>query len=141
MNTLLPFILSLLACNPTIGAFFSTSIANPDYQPNFKELDGKEERFESPYSSIIVRDSSSKRSMYFVRDSGQIVLESSLDMTNPSLLIVPYTRVMMGAFILQPNTRNTLMIGLGGGAMAHFLQVNFREFLYFRLAFGWGSKL
>ena len=88
----------------------------------FVPLKNGEESFQSKYSTIVLRDKGSIRSMYFVRDSGQMVLESAIDMKEPSLLRVPYTQVMMGAFLFHPSPKSTLMIGVGGGSMPQYMQ-------------------
>lgn len=88
----------------------------------FTPLKNGEETFQSKYSTIVLRDKGSIRSMYFVRDSGQMVLESAMDMKEPSLLRVPYTQVMMGALLFHPNPSSTLMIGVGGGSMPQYMQ-------------------
>ena len=58
----------------------------------------------------------------FVRDSGELALESSMNMEQPSLLMIPYTKVMMGVFLFHAKPTSALMIGLGGGSMVQHIQ-------------------
>ena len=78
--------------------------------------------FSSSYSNIILKDKGSTRSLYFVRDSGQIVLETAVDLKHPERLEVPYTK---GMFVSEAFFTNgidsALLIGLGGGAMVHHI--------------------
>jgi spermidine synthase len=97
------------------------------YQANFAPLPNGQVESKSEYSHFIVRDEDAKRTLYFVRDSGEIVLESSVDMRSPSQLIIPYSQVMMGTFVIQPEPKSALMVGVGGGAMIHYLQAYFPE--------------
>jgi spermidine synthase len=75
----------------------------------------------SDYSHILVKDKGSVRSLYFVRDSGEKVLETSVDLARPRDLALPYTQAMMAGNILRPDAEKALIVGLGGGAMVHFL--------------------
>lgn len=97
------------------------------YQPEFATLPNGQVESKSEYSHFIVRDEDGKRTLYFVRDSGEVVLESSVDMQNPTHLIIPYSQVMMGTFVIRPEPKSALMIGVGGGAMIHYLQAYFPE--------------
>lgn len=91
-------------------------------QEKTARLDGDGVRITSDYSTIIVRDEKDVRTMYFVRDNGDLALESSVNIKKPSLLLIPYTRIMMGALLFHPKPQTALMIGLGGGAMPHHIQ-------------------
>ena len=84
-------------------------------------VDGLE--FSSPYSTIVLRDDVPNiRSLYFVRDSGEIVLETSVNLEQPHILEVPYTQAMFVSevFVSAP-IESSLLIGLGGGAMVHYI--------------------
>jgi spermidine synthase len=76
----------------------------------------------SPYSHFLVRDFRSTRGLYFVRDSGEVVQESEIDRDAPYRMVVPYTRVMFASYLLRPQQKRSLIVGLGGGAMVHFLR-------------------
>ena len=78
--------------------------------------------FSSAYSNILVQDKGSIRSLYFVRDSGQIVLETAVDLEHPEKLKVPYTRAMfVSEAFFSTRIDSALLIGLGGGAMVHHI--------------------
>ena len=72
------------------------------------------------FSQIALRDRAGRRGLYFVRSSGQELLETELDLARPDLLQVRYTQDMFAVypFLLRPPKR-ALLIGLGGGAMVH----------------------
>src|SRR6516164_10510346 len=53
-----------------------------------------EATFKSDYSNIRIRKRNSVRTLSFVRDSGEEVVESTVDINTPYDLIVPYTRFM-----------------------------------------------
>lgn len=111
------WLLTLMLCGCVRTSTQSTPI-----QEKAARLDGEGVRITSDYSTIIVRDEKDVRTMYFVRDNGDLALESSVNIKNPSLLLIPYTRIMMGALLFHPNPKTALMIGLGGGAMPHHMQ-------------------
>jgi spermidine synthase len=81
------------------------------------ELDVK-----SQYSHIRVRRKNQTLAMLFVRDTKEEVVESILDLNEPSKLIVPYTRFMFLSYAFQPKHEKVLIVGLGGGSMVHFLR-------------------
>ena len=80
------------------------------------------DEFHSSYSHILVRERNAKRSLLFVRDNGEVVLESEVDMRRPWRLVVPYTRTMFASYLFKPKHNKVLIIGLGGGSMVHFLK-------------------
>ena len=88
----------------------------------FLSLDEGEYRVSSAYSEILIKDKGHVRNLYFVRDTGELALESSIHKKEPSLLQVPYTQIMMGALLFHSAPTTSLMIGLGGGGMPHYLQ-------------------
>jgi len=81
----------------------------------------------SNFSHIKIRDRGSQRTLYFVRDSGEEAVETSIDLRNPHLLQVAYTRTMFAGLLLKPQQKNCLIVGLGGGAMVQFLNHFFPE--------------
>ncbi len=81
------------------------------------ELDTK-----SAYSHIRVRRRENLRSMMFVRDNGDEVFESRIDVTQPHVLQLEYPRFLAASFLLRPSPKSVLMVGLGGGMMVHFLR-------------------
>lgn len=66
---------------------------------------------------ILVTDESTLRSLRFGTDEQQ----SCIDLRTPWVLQLAYTRWMMTALLLHPSPEKFLLIGLGGGAIAHFL--------------------
>ena len=82
----------------------------------------------SPYSHIKVYDENKKRFLCFVRDNGDEVVESSIDILHPEYLQLKYTQAMFGSFLFKKRLPgNTLLIGLGGGGMPLFLNHYFPE--------------
>jgi spermidine synthase len=81
------------------------------------ELDQK-----SQYSRIRVTKEQSVRTLWFVRESGEALVESKVDLAKPHELLVPYTRYMFTSYLLRPKPEKVLMVGLGGGSMVHFLK-------------------
>lgn len=75
----------------------------------------------SPFSHIRIRDRGSRRTLYFVRDNGQEVVETSIDLRSPHLLQIQYTQLMFVRLLYQPEPEASLIVGLGGGAMVRFL--------------------
>ncbi len=86
-------------------------------QPAGLELDVK-----SKYSHIMVTRQNSTRTLWFVRDNGEEVVESRVDLERPDDLLVEYTRFMFLSYLFRPNPEKVLIVGLGGGSMVHFLQ-------------------
>lgn len=48
------------------------------------------------------------------------VTQSRMQTWRPQHLLVPYTRTMMAALLLQPDPRRVCLVGLGGGSQAKF---------------------
>jgi spermidine synthase len=83
------------------------------------ELDAK-----SMFSRIKVTKDKVKnvRTLWFVRDNGDEVIESMLNLDKPHDLIVNYTRFMFLSYAFRPKQEKVLIVGLGGGSMVHFLK-------------------
>ncbi len=75
----------------------------------------------SKFSDIRIRDEGAFRSMYFARPDGTMALETRVDKAHPERLVVPYTRAMFASYLYTPKPKRALLVGLGGGAMVHFL--------------------
>jgi spermidine synthase len=75
----------------------------------------------SAFSHFYVRDEGARRSLLFRRDSGEIVLETSVDCAIPYHLLIGYTRVMFASHFFVPKPKSALLVGIGGGAMVHFM--------------------
>src|SRR5215213_9651143 len=81
------------------------------------EFDGQ-----SDFSHIRIRRRGSVRSMLFVRDTGEEVLESQIDLRRPHQLQFEYLRYMFTSYLLRDQQQDVLIVGLGGGGMIHFLR-------------------
>lgn len=76
----------------------------------------------SKYSHIKIRRDKNVRTLYFVRDSGEEVVESQLNLERPHDLIVDYTKYMFLSYVFKPKQERVLIVGLGGGSMVHFMK-------------------
>lgn len=79
----------------------------------------------SKYSHIKVADYGTLRQLYFVRDNGEEALESTIDTNHPQNLFLLYTQTMFASLLINKEHKDTLLIGLGGGGMVHFLNYYF----------------
>lgn len=52
---------------------------------------------------------------------GGTAIQSAMDVDDPHALALAYTRAMMAALLFQPEPRDIVMIGLGGGSMAKWV--------------------
>jgi spermidine synthase len=86
------------------------------------ELTTLELVFNSPYSRIKVTRRGEVRTLWFVRDDGEEVVESIVDGEKPHELIAEYTRFMFLSYLFCPRPERVLIVGLGGGSMVHFLK-------------------
>lgn len=86
--------------------------------PSLGEIEHEET---SAYSRIRVRRDGDVRLLTFVRDNGQEVVQSRVDLAAPQTLLSPYARGMFASYLYQPRPRRVLIVGLGGGAMVRFL--------------------
>ena len=75
----------------------------------------------SAFSRIRVRRDGDVRALTFVRDNGQEVVQSRVNLNVPQTLVSPYARGMFASYLYQPHPRRVLIVGLGGGAMVRFL--------------------
>lgn len=55
---------------------------------------------------------------------GSDTIQSSMDIENPSQLVLQYSQVMMGFLLFQTPPTNLLQIGLGGGAFVRWIAKN-----------------
>ena len=76
----------------------------------------------SDYSHIRIRRRGPIRSMIFVRDAGEEVLETQMDLRRPAELKFEYLRYLFASYLFQPEPKRVLIVGLGGGSMVHYLQ-------------------
>jgi len=71
----------------------------------------------------VVQEASGVRTLHFGTASKQTALHPE----TPHQLILPYTRALTAALLFNPEPRRILLIGLGGGALAHFFRHHFPE--------------
>jgi spermidine synthase len=76
----------------------------------------------SDYSLIRVRRQGSVHSLNFVRDNGEEHIQSVWNSKKPYDLVTNYSRLMFSSYLFVPHPKRVLIVGLGGGAMVHFLQ-------------------
>jgi len=58
---------------------------------------------------------------------GNSIVQSAHSLTAPDTLQLDYTRAMMAGFLLAPQARRLLHIGLGGGSLPRFVHVHVPE--------------
>lgn len=75
----------------------------------------------SKYNHVRVTERGSVRTMYFVGDDGTQYIETRVDRAYPRSLDLDVFRTMMAGFLLAPQPRSALILGLGGGAIANYL--------------------
>jgi len=69
----------------------------------------------SLYRNILVSEEDGMRCIRLnKRNGGQ---QSCISLTDPNLLVLNYTKMMMGALYLNPSPQHILIIGLGGGSL------------------------
>jgi spermidine synthase len=76
---------------------------------------------------MVIQDEDKRRALYFVKDSGQNVLESAMNLKNPELLELSYSRVMFVSHLYNMHIRSALLVGLGGGSMPRFIESAFPD--------------
>lgn len=76
----------------------------------------------SEFSLIRVRRNGDVRTLIFVQDDGSEAVETRVNLKRPHELQSNYARYMFASYLLRPHPQHVLIIGLGGGAMVHFLQ-------------------
>ena len=86
------------------------------------DLGPVEYEVKSEYSHIRVRKKDNVRTIVFVRDGGQEIGETKIDITKPHELLIPYTQTMFASYLVRPKQERVLIVGLGGGAMVQFLK-------------------
>lgn len=110
-----------LGCTPKSSGQGSGSGKNSGALTNLESVGHEGVEVTSEYSRILVEADGSIRTLYFIRDSGEVVVESRLDVSQPEKLQVPYTQTMFASYLFKREQSRALIIGLGGGSMVHFL--------------------
>ena len=75
----------------------------------------------SQYRQVLVYENADLRCLCFTRMCA-IGRQSCLDKRTPDRLVFEYTHMMLGALFLRPDPHDILIIGLGGGTLAHTLE-------------------
>lgn len=83
---------------------------------------GKIEREVQGVSKIRVRKRGTVRTLLFVDAKGGEFRQSQVDLARPAYLLFQYTRMMFASYLLAPQPKRALIVGLGGGAMVHYLR-------------------
>ena len=76
----------------------------------------------SKYSHIKVTKNGNTRTLWFVRDNGDEVVETMVNLDRPQDLVIEYTQFMFTSYAFRPKQERVLIVGLGGGSMVHFLK-------------------
>ncbi len=75
------------------------------------------------HGSIQIVQSHTLRSMHF----GTSARQSTMQISRPSRLVLPYTRSLLAGLLFNPNPRSALLLGLGGGSLPRFLRHYFPD--------------
>jgi spermidine synthase len=96
--------------------------AESELQAGGLELDHR-----SKYSHVKIYRENNTRTLYFVRDNGDEVIESRVDLDRPDDLLIEYTQFMFLSYLFRPAPERVCIVGLGGGSMVHFLNRHDRQ--------------
>jgi spermidine synthase len=77
----------------------------------------------SSFEIPMVHETALSKSMVF----SDIDIQSRMSVARPNELQFEYTRLMMGAWLFQPQPQRILMVGLGGGSLAKFCYQHFPQ--------------
>jgi spermidine synthase len=113
---------SVLAMIFTLAACWSSPRMATGAGHGVRSAGALETDVKSAFSHIRVRKQGDVRSLIFVRDSGEEVVETLVNIRKPHEMLAPYTRAMFTSYLLRPKQEDVLIVGLGGGAMVHFLK-------------------
>jgi len=72
---------------------------------------------ETDSESVYIREKSGVRTLHIGSDT----IQSAMRIARPNELEIAYTRSMMAFLLFNPDPRQVLMIGLGGGSLAKFV--------------------
>jgi spermidine synthase len=111
-----------LACCLVLAAMLAPRPAAGAANRTPRSLGAVEFDKESEYSHIRVRKQGSVQTLLFVRDRGEEVVQSMVNLKKPYELLCAYSRSLFASYLLQPRQQRVLIVGLGGGAMIHFLK-------------------
>ena len=104
----------------TLLALFASLVTTPSAAMNVIHTE------KSLYRNIVVYEEDDQRCMSFTRRN-QTARQTCLSLDDPNQFVFSYTKMMMGALYLNPNPRNILIVGLGGGVLPTALAKMFPE--------------
>lgn len=81
---------------------------------------------QSLYNQIIVERDGHLVDLRF-QTGHRVPRQTAVDLSDPERLVIPYTRTMLAAALVQPDPRRILQIGLGGGALNRYLRLAWPE--------------
>ena len=81
---------------------------------------------QSLYNQIIVERDGDLVDLRF-QTGHRVPRQTAVDLSDPERLVIPYTRTMLAAALVQPEPRRILQIGLGGGALNRYLRLAWPE--------------
>jgi spermidine synthase len=76
---------------------------------------------ESLYNQVMVERDGDIVDLRFRRGKN-VPRQTAVDLSDPERLVIPYSRIMLAAALVQPEPRRVLQLGLGGGAMNRYLR-------------------
>jgi spermidine synthase len=109
--------LVVAVCGLATGVALTAGLAGGQHRTGPVEYEVKSE-----FSHIRVRRHEDVRTLLFVNEHGQEVIESQVDLARPHRLLLPYTQYMFVSYLFSPQQQRALVVGLGGGGMIHFVQ-------------------
>ena len=102
-----------------IFALLTLTICTPAGLPQGPIVEYEEK---SAYSKIRILREKNTRTLGFVRESGDVITESMVDLDKPHEMLITYTKHMFLSYLYRPKQERVLVGGLGGGAIVHFLK-------------------
>ncbi len=83
-------------------------------------------RARTRYNDIFVIEDGVKREMWF-NGNGKFFLQTRIDIRNPRLPALVYSKMILATLLIHPNPRRILVVGLGGGALSNSLATWYPE--------------
>jgi spermidine synthase len=117
----------LLTVAEALGVLFVVLGVYSLIQGRSLEAEGLIHEKRSAFSHIKVMAKGTLRYLFFVRDNGEVALESVVDLKRPERLILTYTRIMFSSLLVKPTQSDALLVGLGGGSMVNFIHCFFPD--------------
>ncbi len=81
----------------------------------------------SEYGDTWVHENAGVRCISFAEPKKAEIYQSCIKLDDPKLLVFNYTKMALGGLYLNPDPRQTLLIGLGGASIANALQRMFPD--------------